>query len=474
VTSLSFSTMSGKSEKKGGPPKFNPLRDAIAGTIMAATSVPQLVAYAQGVGYAPYRGLATAGPALMAWGLTTGSPFMSCGVTSITALMAKADLDGEAYVAEHGEEAYVHLVAAYSLWVGLCSAILGIVGFGKLASMAPKNVRKGFKWGCAVGVLASALPNGLFSKGSKELKGLVAESALAGFVKFVKSTAPAATGAISVTNLLFGLSHPMFWGTVAAPLFLACTWFVMNGPKYLPKALPPGSEVIIATAAATMFSIYSGYSGNIVGEIPQLDGDAGIKLGPISIPVSLLNPKDLLEAPVVDQFGGSYVTLIITASLFAAVNFLSIMGIASGFEDENGIPWSAPRELIAQGVACGIAGATGSAPVSGSMSRSLVSRMAGTTSQLSCMITALIWIYMMPYMSVMTPTPQAALSAVIVSAVVKSVIYPKDLLAMKGSDFIVGWGTGIATAVTSPTIGFGIGLVLFATTSAFRGKEKIA
>lgn len=330
------------------------------------------------------------------------------------------------------------------------------------------------QWGCAVGVLASALPNGLFSQGSKELKGLVAESALAGFVNFVKTTAPAATGAISVTNLLFGLSHPMFWGTVAAPLFLACTWFVMNGPKYLPKALPPGSEVIIATAAATMFSIYTGYSGNIVGEIPQLDGDAGIKLGPISIPVSLLNPKDLLEAPVVDQFGGSYVTLIITATLFAAVNFLSIMGIASGFEDENGIPWSAPRELIAQGVACGIAGATGSAPVSGSMSRSLVSRMAGTTSQLSCLITALIWIYMMPYMSVMTPTPQAALSAVIVSAVVKSVIYPKDLLAMKGSDFIVGWGTGIATAVTSPTIGFGIGLVLFAATSAFKGKEKTA
>jgi MFS superfamily sulfate permease-like transporter len=112
---------------------------------MAATSVPQLVAYAQGVGYASYRGLATAGPSLFAWGLATGSPFMSCGVTSITALMAKADLDGDSYVAEHGEEAYVQLVAAYSLWVGLCSAILGIVGFGKLAGMVPSNVRKGFK-----------------------------------------------------------------------------------------------------------------------------------------------------------------------------------------------------------------------------------------------------------------------------------------------------------------------------------------
>lgn len=112
---------------------------------MAATSVPQLVAYAQGVGYASYRGLATAGPSLLAWGLATGSPFMSCGVTSITALMAKADLDGESYVAAHGEEEYVKLVAAYSMWVGLCSALLGIVGFGKLAGMVPSNVRKGFK-----------------------------------------------------------------------------------------------------------------------------------------------------------------------------------------------------------------------------------------------------------------------------------------------------------------------------------------
>ena len=115
---------------------------------MAATSVPQLVAYAQGVGYASYRGLATAGPPLFAWGLATGSPFMSCGVTSITALMAKADLDGESYVAEHGEVEYVKLVAAYSIWVGLCSAALGVLGFGKLAGMVPSNVRKGFKVRC--------------------------------------------------------------------------------------------------------------------------------------------------------------------------------------------------------------------------------------------------------------------------------------------------------------------------------------
>jgi hypothetical protein len=51
---------------------FRPLRDIISGAIMAATSVPQLIAYAETVGYAGYRGLSTAGPPLLAWGVATG------------------------------------------------------------------------------------------------------------------------------------------------------------------------------------------------------------------------------------------------------------------------------------------------------------------------------------------------------------------------------------------------------------------
>ena len=85
---------------------FSPIRDVISGLIMAATSIPQLIAYAETVGYAGHRGLATAGPPLAAWGMTTGGVYMNGGVTSVTALMAKSDLGGEAYVAEYGEEAY--------------------------------------------------------------------------------------------------------------------------------------------------------------------------------------------------------------------------------------------------------------------------------------------------------------------------------------------------------------------------------
>mmetsp|Transcript_26543 Transcript_26543/g.58168 ORF Transcript_26543/g.58168 Transcript_26543/m.58168 type:complete len:465 (-) Transcript_26543:102-1496(-) len=457
-----------------GKPQFNPARDLVSGAIMAATSVPQLIAYAETVGYAGYRGLATAGPPLMAWGFVTGGPFMNAGVTSITALMAKSDLDGEAYMAEHGEEAYVELVAAYSLYVGIASAFLAVVGFGKLAAYVPKCVATGFKWGCALGVLVSALPNGLFDSGSKQVKSLVgADDIFGGFVTAIKSSFPQATGAVNVAGFVYALTHPTQWSIVPTIMFLIGTWFVMNGKNFLPKALPPGSEVIIATAAATLYSMNFDYSGGVVGEIPTLAADAGIAIPgtDFKIPIELMDYQKVLDAPVAERVGG-WPALAITTLLFAGVNFLSIMGIASGFEAENGIPWSAPRELIAQGVSCGVASLVGSAPISGSMSRSLVSRMTGTTSQLACILTAIIWIVAMPYMSIMSPTPKAALSAVIVSAVIKSVVMPKSLMALKGIDFVVGWGTAVLTAMTSPTLGFGSGLVLFLVTKPLQSSSE--
>ena len=346
--------------------------------------------------------------------------------------------------------------------------------FSNLVFPSFSLIRKGFKWGCALGVLVSALPNGLFDRGSKQLKGLVAEDAIFGaLVAFLKSSFPQATGAVNVTGFIYGLTHPQQWAMVPTIMFVVGTWFVMNGKKLLPKSLPPGTEVILATAIATLYSMNFDYSGGIVGEIPSVDPDAGIAIPGtgLKIPVEILDIQKVLDAPVAERVGG-WPALAITTLLFAGVNFLSIMGIASGFESENGIPWSAPRELIAQGISCGVAALVGSAPVSGSMSRSLVSRMTGTTSQLAAILTATIWIVAMPYMSIMSPTPKAALSAVIVSAVLKSVVIPKSLMELKGIDFVVGWGTALLTAATSPTLGFGSGLVLYFMTAPLKPADE--
>lgn len=322
--------------------------------------------------------------------------------------------------------------------------------------------------------MASALPNGLYAFGST-LKSAVGASAFGDVVKTVKSTIPGATGISGVANIAYAVTHPQSWDIVAAAIFFACTTFVMRSKSFLPKWLPPGSEVVMATAGATAYSVYFGYDGGIVGEIPTIDSDSGLSFfnGMLKVPIELMDVKALLNVPIAERcFDGSMIKLFITAAIFSGVNFLSIVGIASGFESDNAVPWSAPCELISQGVSNLAAGAVGSAPVSGSMSRSLVSRMTGATSQIACLVTALLWIYMMPYMSIMSPTPKAALSAVIVSAVVKNVIMPKKILALKGNDFIVAVFSASVTAITSPTLGFGAGYVLYAIITVLTGSSK--
>jgi len=80
---------------------------------------------------------------------------------------------------------------------------------------------------------------------------------------------------------------------------------------------------------------------------------------------------------------------------------------------------------------------------------------------------------MMPYMSIMSPTPKAALSAVIVSAVIKNVVMPKKLLQLKGMDFLVGIVTAFTTAITSPTLGFGCGVILYTVINSLSLKKKV-
>lgn len=70
---------------------------------------------------------------------------MNSGVTSLTAVMAKTDLGGDAYIVKYGEDEYVRLVSAYSLYIGAASIVMAFVGFGALAQTVPGAVKTGFK-----------------------------------------------------------------------------------------------------------------------------------------------------------------------------------------------------------------------------------------------------------------------------------------------------------------------------------------
>ena len=377
--------------------------------------------------------------------------------------MTKSNLKGDEYISRYGDEEYVRLVSIYSIFVGMASFLLSITGLVKYAQSIPKPITSGFKWGVAMGVLCAALPNGLLLHGKPLLDKLVSNSK---YLSALNQHFSSTSGIVIVSKILFLISNPYLWSIAPTFMFLLGVIFIMTSGKYFTKYLLPGLDVIIVTTLATLFSYMTNYEGVTIGEIPIQINSSGFLQH--LIPFEILDYETFPKATktITNRcFNGSFLYLLTSSSIFAFVNFLSIVSVAYLFETENHISWTTKREMNAQGFACIMAGVSGSAPVGGSFSRSLVSRMTGATSSLSCIITALCWIYLLPFMTFMSCTPKAALSSIIVSAVIKSVIYPKDLLSMKdGYDRLVGWYTAIVTTLTSPTIGFMFGLILWNVT----------
>jgi MFS superfamily sulfate permease-like transporter len=317
-----------------------------------------------------------------------------------------------------------------------------------------------------VGILTSAIPHGLYHFGYDKslLENDVPNSYVGILATNFRTAIPNATGMVGISNAAYALTHPLSWDVDAIFVFVNCVLFITLSREYLlPKWMPHGSEVLLATGFATVFGMYANYPGGIVGDIPSGNVESAISLFGtyVKMPFDVLDATKLMNVPIVDRcFDGSFLKLIISASVFSVVNYLSIVAISTGFEREDGIPWSANRELMAQGASNVVAGLVGSAPVSGSMSRSLVSRMTGSTSRLACIVTSLLWICMMPYMSIMSNTPKSALCAVMVSAVLTNVVNPTRLLALRGYDSFVGLGTAFASSTMNPTMGFVFGCVL--------------
>lgn len=301
---------------------------------------------------------------------------------------------------------------------------------------------------------------------------VAASDAATRFMEFASTKLSFAPGLRTVARVAWLAARPWDWTPLPAALFLACTYVVMTGRRRLPAACPPGTEVVLVTVAATLWSSRVGYDDDhaVVGEMPTLDPDAGMTLfgGALRLPVEIESPLRLATevGPLLVErvFNGSLARLALAAALSAAVNFLQTVGVASSFASEDGVAWSPTRELLAQGVANAAAGVTGSAPVGGSLSRSLVARASGATSRLCGAVTALCWIFALPWTSVVAPTPKAALSAVVVGAVLRGVARPKDLLTLdRPTDKAAGWITGLTVALVNPTIGFGAGLAAYAS-----------
>ncbi|CAK9080575.1 unnamed protein product [Durusdinium trenchii] len=426
------------------------------GVTVAVTSLPQYIAYAELAQLSGFRGepvsrtrIVASGPPLVAFAFLTGNPCLNIG-----ARILRLEQRGEGeYRDAYGEAAWSQILGTYSMMIGVASLALALLNAGSLVKHIPAPVKAGWKLGFALAACAAQMPNSAFEH-AKNLKKICQLPNFRG--------APLQSGAANMYRLAWSLTHPHFWDAEAVA-FSAMTLFIV---MYFKSPL----KVIVASALGAGISYLRSYSGDVVGRPPpgselRITGELGVAWAsnadltswvhqwPWEMP---LEPRD----ETVNRLGG-WPLAVMSAVAFAFVDYLAIISVEAERPAPGG---SRPnREMAGQGLGCIASGMGGSAPIGGSLTRSMLAGMIGCLATLMGLVCGLVTMCLgFPMIAtLLEPTPKAVLSSTVLAAVLPAVVAPKDLLRLKGSDALVGWVSAAGTCLTDPTKGFGMGCAFY-------------
>jgi sulfate permease, SulP family len=359
--------------------------DVLAGLTTAAIVIPKAMAYATIAGLPVQIGLYTAFLPLMIYAVLGTSRVLSVSTTTTLAILAAAEL-GE--VAPSGDPKSL-LVASATLTalVGAMLVIAGVLRLGFVANFISEPVLIGFKAGIGVVIVVDQVPKILgihFPRGTF-LHSLVA------IVQNIPHT--------QLATLTLGFS-------MVAILILV--------EKIAPKAPAPLIAVAAGIAAAYLLSLEA-HGIQLVGKIPK-------GLPPVTVP----------DLSLISQLwpGALGIALMSFTETIAA-------GRAFARNDEP-VP-QANRELLATGLASGVAAFFGAMTGGGGTSQTAVNRLAGARTQLSALVTAgmalITMLLLAPLIGIM---PQATLAAIVIVYSI-GLIQPWDfieILRVRRTEFI--------------------------------------
>lgn len=409
--------------------------DVIAGVTVALVLIPQSMAYAQLAGLPAYFGLYISFMPVMVAALWGSSRQLATGPVAVVSIMLATAL---APVASSPEQ-YIALAMFMALLVGLFQLFLGIFRLGIVVNFLSHPVIVGFTNAAAIVIGLSQLPK-IFGV---TLSGLVSDPFMVriwGVVERLNET--------HILTLLMGLG----------------AFAIMMGLKKFAPKLPGILIVVAATILISWLTNFEANGGAVVGVIPE--GLPDFKAPAFSF--------DLV------------ITLFPSAIVIALVGFMEAISIAKAMAAKTKDHIDPNQELIGQGLG-NIAGSfTQAYPASGSFSRSAVNLNAGARTGFSSVVTAIIVLITLLFLTpLLYHLPQAVLAAVIMMAVFGLINFKSVLHAWKANkhDGIASIVTFLATLGFAPHLdqgiligaGLAIGLYLYRTMSpriAFLGRYQ--
>ena len=387
------------------------LGDIVAGVSVALVLIPQSIAYAALAGLPPIYGVyASILPPLIA-AFFVSSPYLQTGPVAMTCLLSFGALSS--FAAPMSAE-YVSLAALLALLVGLVRLLIGFARSGYIAYLMSQPVIAGFTAAAALLIIATQVPTFL------------------GVTATEQGIVQAAVSAII---------HPELWSLPALVLGLVSILIIVFGRKI--HALFPG--VLVAVFLGLLYSHFAEYDRAVIGNLPSSFPQLSIDL-----------PWDKFRE------------LIIPAIVIALVGFAEPAAIARTMATQNRQPWSVDKEFISQGMANIASGISGSFPVGGSFSRTMINFKAGGQTRWSGAITGLTVLAFLPMISTLAPLPRTVLAAIVISAVI-SLIDVRSLyriLLTSPAQGSVGWITFGLTLILTPRVdiavlvGIGLGVAV--------------
>lgn len=389
--------------------------DVVAGISVALVVIPQGMANAALAGMPPYVGLYASALPLIVFAMFASSPYLQTGPVAMTSLLTFGVLTGAGFTVETTD--YIAAGAVLAVIVGVVRVVLSLLRLGVVAYLICEPVMIGFTIGAAVVIMSSQLPKAFG----------------------VDAIVPESGGTLG--QAAWAVTNPGMWQWEAVAIALF-TIILMRGGRLLHRLFP---GVLVGLVGALIYSTITDYGSSFeraaVGEIPQ---------GLPSISFAL--PWDTLPS------------LLVGGLVIAFVGFAEPSAIARTFAKEDGLPWSATRELFSSGMANLTAAFSGGLPVGGSFARSSVNRFSGAKTRWSGGITGIILLAFLPFASILENLPNAVLGAVVLGAVL-NLLNPVRLFRLwkpSWSQAMLAWLTFAATLLATPNIQWAIvfGIVL--------------
>jgi high affinity sulfate transporter 1 len=389
-------------------------RDVVAGLVLSALLVPQGMAYAELAGLPAVTGLYTSILCLIGYALVGPSRILVLGPDSSLGPMIAATI--LPLVGADGDPARaIVLASGLAILTGLMMIAAGAGRLGFVADLLSKPTILGYMNGLALTILVGQLPKLLGF--SVDADGFIGEAI--GFFQGVVD------GEVVVASAVIGL--------VSLAIMIV-----------LGRVLPKVPAVLVAVVVAIVLSIAFSLAERGVAVVGPLEQG----LPQFTIPSLGLEDLSLL---VVGALGISLVALADTIST------------ATSFAERQGVKVDGNREMIGIGTANLAAGLFQGFPVSTSGSRTAVAEKAGSRTQVTGLVGAvMIALMLVAFPDLLADLPQPTLAAVVIVASISLADLPatRRLYRQRKADFALSIAAFLGVVLLGVLPGIVLAIVL--------------